>query len=242
MGDLKLTSPNCFADGGPIPRKYGYEQENVSPPLKIENIPYGTKSLTLIMDDPDAMDVVIDGEKPFKDPYVHWVAYNILPPTLGHSFYRIPEANPGVTPITKVARDKMTTEERTKRFNEYIIKSYHGKKQYYAKNFHPMLAVNDFDEFAYGGPAPPSGIGFPVRHKYIFKVFAMRIGSYQEYALIPKPAFGEQQAKKDKGRQLLLTAASVKKAVKKYSIEEATLTGTYQTDEEFAKTNSSPKI
>ena len=236
MGDLKLTSPNCFANGGPIPRKYGYEQENVSPPLKIDGIPDEAKSLTLIMEDPDA-------EKcGFPRPYIHWVAYNILLPTLGHSYYRIPEANPGVTPITKVARDKMTKEERTKRFNEYIIKSYHDKKQYYAKNFHPMLAVNDFGEFAYGGPAPPSGIGFPVRHKYIFKVFAMRIGSYQEYALIPKPAFGEQQAKKDKGRQLLLTAASVKKAVKKYSIEEATLTGTYQTDEEFAKTNSSPKI
>ena len=235
MGNLKLTSPNCFANGGPIPRKYGYKQENVSPPLKIEGIPDEAKSLTLIMEDPDA-------EKcGFSRPYIHWVAYNILPATPNHSFYRIPEANPGVTPITKVARDKMTKEERTKRFNEYIKKSYHDESQHYTRNFHPMLAVNDFGEFAYGGPAPPSGIDFPVRHKYFFRLFALRIGSYQEYAQIPKPGFGEQQAKKDKGRTLLLTAESVKMAIKKHIIEEATLTGTYQTDEEFAKTNSSPK-
>ena len=234
MGNLKLTSPNCFANGGPIPRKYGYEQENVSPPLKIDGIPDEAKSLTLIMEDPDA-------EKcGFPRPYIHWVAYNFLPSTLGHSYYGIPEANPGVTPITKVARDKMTKKERTERFNEYIRKSYYDKSK--SLNFFPMLAVNDFGEFAYGGPAPPSGIDFPVRHKYFFRLFALRIGSYQEYAQIPKPGFGEQQAKKDKGRPLLLTAESVKMAIKNHIIEEATLTGTYQTDEEFAKTNSSPKI
>ena len=231
MGDLKLTSPNCFANGGPIPRKYGYEQENVSPPLKIDGIPDEAKSLTLIMEDPDA-------EKcGFPHPYIHWVAYNILPATLGHSYYTIPEANPGVTPITKVARDKMTTEERTKRFNEYIIKSYHDKNK--SLNFYPMLAVNDFGQFAYGGPSPPSGIGYPVSHKYFFRLFALSIGSYQEYAHDPKPDWSEKIAQ---GRPVLLTADQVKRAVKKYTIgKEATLTGTYQTDEEFAKTNSSPK-
>ena len=174
MGNLKLTSSD-FSDGDEIPRKYGYKQENVSPPLKIEGIPNEAKSLTLIMEDPDA-------EKcGFSRPYIHWVAYNILPTTLNHSFYRIPEANPGVTPITKVARDKMTKEERTERFNEYIKKSYHANTT--TLKFHPMLAVNDFGEFAYGGPAPPSGIDFPVRHKYFFTIFAVRFGSYQEYAL-----------------------------------------------------------
>ena len=230
---LRLKS-SAFKDDAPIPRKYGYEQENVSPPLQIEGIPDEAKSLTLIMEDPDA-------EKcGFSRPYIHWVAYNILPATLNHSFYRIPEANPGVTPITKVARDKMTKEERTERFNEYIKKSYHANTT--TLKFHPMLAVNDFGEFAYGGPAPPSGIDFPVRHKYFFTIFAVRFGSYQEYAQIPKPDFGEQQAKKKQGRPRLLTAASVKMAIKNHIIEEATLTGTYQTDEEFAKTNSSPKI
>ena len=233
MGNLKLTSPNCFADGGQIPRKYGYEQENVSPPLKIEGIPDEAKSLTLIMEDPDA-------EKcGFSRPYVHWVAYNILPTTINHSFYRIPEANPGVTPITKVARDKMTEEERTKRFNEYLRKSYPQKQK--QPVFYPMLGVNDFDEFAYGGPAPPSEIGFPVRHKYIFSLFALKIGKYQEYARNPKPGRGEHKAE-SQGRLRLLTAASVKMAIKNHIIEEATLTGTYQTDDEFAKTNSTPKI
>ena len=54
MGNLKLTS-SAFSDGGEIPRECGYKNGNKAPPLTISGIPEGTKSLTLIMDDPDAM-------------------------------------------------------------------------------------------------------------------------------------------------------------------------------------------
>ena len=69
MGNLKLTSSD-FSHGGEIPRKCGYKNGNEAPPLAINGIPEGTKSLTLIMDDPDAMGAV-------GKVWVHWVVWNI---------------------------------------------------------------------------------------------------------------------------------------------------------------------
>ena len=68
-----LTSP-AFENGGTIPQKYGYKNNNLSLPLKISEIPEGTKSLALIMDDPDAMGAV-------GKVWVHWVLWNISPNT-----------------------------------------------------------------------------------------------------------------------------------------------------------------
>ncbi len=70
---LILTSTD-FENGGIISRKYGYKNENLSPTLKISEIPDGTKSLALIMDDPDAMGAV-------GKVWVHWVLWNIPPNT-----------------------------------------------------------------------------------------------------------------------------------------------------------------
>ena len=71
MEDLKLTS-SAFSDGNPIPRECGYKNGNKEPPLTISGKPEGTKSLVLIMDDPDAMAAV-------GKVWVHWVAWNIDP-------------------------------------------------------------------------------------------------------------------------------------------------------------------
>jgi Raf kinase inhibitor-like YbhB/YbcL family protein len=78
---LSLTSP-AFAEGGEIPTRYTCEGQDVSPPLAWSEPPSGTKSLALIVDDPDAPD-----PKAPKMTWVHWVLYN-LPPTAG----RLPEA------------------------------------------------------------------------------------------------------------------------------------------------------
>ena len=71
MGNLKLTS-SAFSHGGEIPRECGYKNGNKEPPLTVSGIPEGTKSLALIMDDPDAMGAV-------GKIWVHWVAWNIDP-------------------------------------------------------------------------------------------------------------------------------------------------------------------
>ena len=71
MGNLQLTS-SAFSHGDEIARKCGYKNGNEKPPLTINGIPEGTESLTLIMDDPDAMGAV-------GKVWVHWVAWNIDP-------------------------------------------------------------------------------------------------------------------------------------------------------------------
>lgn len=60
-----------------IPRDYTCEGSDVSPPLSWEGAPGGTKSLVLIVDDPDAPD-----PKNPKVTWVHWVVWDI-PPTAG---------------------------------------------------------------------------------------------------------------------------------------------------------------
>ena len=71
MGNLKLTS-STFSHGGEIPRECGYKNGNKEPHLAISGIPAEAKSLTLIMDDPDAMEAV-------GKVWVHWVVWNIIP-------------------------------------------------------------------------------------------------------------------------------------------------------------------
>ena len=61
-----------FNDGGEIPRECGYKNGNKVPPLTISGIPEGTKSLALVMDDPDAMGAV-------GKVWVHWTVWDIDP-------------------------------------------------------------------------------------------------------------------------------------------------------------------
>jgi Raf kinase inhibitor-like YbhB/YbcL family protein len=63
---MQITS-SAFEDNGFIPDKFSCKGLNINPDLNIEGIPEGTKSLALIMDDPDA---------PSGD-WVHWVVYDI---------------------------------------------------------------------------------------------------------------------------------------------------------------------
>ncbi len=72
-----LTS-SAFAHHGAIPERYGCDGEDVSPPLSWTGVPGGTKSLVLIVDDPDAPDPAAP-----ERTWVHWVLYNIPPGTLG---------------------------------------------------------------------------------------------------------------------------------------------------------------
>ncbi len=73
MTSLTLSSP-AFDEMERIPDRYGYEEENVNPPLTIENVPDGAASLALVMDDPDAEPVA-------GKVWDHWVLYSI-PPTV----------------------------------------------------------------------------------------------------------------------------------------------------------------
>ena len=64
--DITVISA-AFKEGEMIPKKYTCDGENVSPPLEWSGIPKGTKTLALIVDDPDAP----------RGTWVHWVLFNI---------------------------------------------------------------------------------------------------------------------------------------------------------------------
>ena len=69
MNKLKLTSSE-FKSGGSIPSKYTCDGENINPPFQIFGVPERTKSLALIMDDPDAKPVA-------GKVWDHWLVWNI---------------------------------------------------------------------------------------------------------------------------------------------------------------------
>ncbi len=72
-----LTS-SAFAQNGAMPRRHTCDGGDVSPPLAWSGLPAGTKSLALIVEDPDAPDPAAP-----KTTWVHWVLYDIPPDATG---------------------------------------------------------------------------------------------------------------------------------------------------------------
>ena len=71
MSEFFITSYD-FNESEEIPKKFGYKFENKEPKLDFNNIPEGTQSIGLIMDDPDAMAAV-------GKIWVHWLQYFDFP-------------------------------------------------------------------------------------------------------------------------------------------------------------------
>lgn len=67
---LRLTS-DAFAAGDRIPDRYTCNGDDVSPPLSWTGTPEGTRSLALVVDDPDAP----------RQTFVHWILFNLPPGT-----------------------------------------------------------------------------------------------------------------------------------------------------------------
>jgi Raf kinase inhibitor-like YbhB/YbcL family protein len=66
---LDVTS-SAFGADETIPPKYTCDGEGVSPPLSWANVPEATRSVAILVDDPDAPD----------GPFTHWLVTD-LPPT-----------------------------------------------------------------------------------------------------------------------------------------------------------------
>lgn len=65
---IEITS-SAFTHGNSIPAQYSCDSDDVSPKLSWSGIPEGTKTIAVIMDDPDAP----------GGTWVHWVVYGISP-------------------------------------------------------------------------------------------------------------------------------------------------------------------
>lgn len=73
---MKLTS-SAFSDGETVPSKYSCDGDRfLSPPLEFKDVPKESKSLILIMEDPDVPKEIREDRL-----FVHWVLYNISPDT-----------------------------------------------------------------------------------------------------------------------------------------------------------------
>ncbi|MCW4030477.1 MAG: YbhB/YbcL family Raf kinase inhibitor-like protein [Candidatus Bathyarchaeota archaeon] len=68
MKTITVKSP-AFENMQLIPKKYTCKGQDISPPLTMDGSPEGTKSLALIVDDPDAP----------RGTFDHWVVWNIPP-------------------------------------------------------------------------------------------------------------------------------------------------------------------
>lgn len=65
---MRIISP-AFKNGEKIPVKYTCDGRELSPPLLVEEVPAGAKSLALIAEDPDAS----------GGTWIHWTVWNINP-------------------------------------------------------------------------------------------------------------------------------------------------------------------
>jgi Raf kinase inhibitor-like YbhB/YbcL family protein len=91
---LTLTSP-AFRHAGAIPERFTCDGEDVSPALAWSGAPAGTRSLALIVDDPDAPDPAAP-----KIVWVHWVLYNLPADSAG-----LPEAVSALPSGTREGRN-----------------------------------------------------------------------------------------------------------------------------------------
>ncbi len=69
VATIKVTS-SFFPSNGAIPQEHSAYGQDLSPTLKWSGIPAGTKSLVLMVEDPDAIS---------PKPFVHWLVANIAP-------------------------------------------------------------------------------------------------------------------------------------------------------------------
>lgn len=67
---MHLRSP-AFTDGTEIPAEYTVDGRNVSPPLEWDDVPPGTRSLALLVEDPDVE----------PTPWIHWLIVDLPPDT-----------------------------------------------------------------------------------------------------------------------------------------------------------------
>lgn len=68
INKMKISSTK-FNNNEGIPSKYTCDGDNVNPPIQVSGVPDNSKSLVLIIDDPDAP----------SRTWVHWILWNIDP-------------------------------------------------------------------------------------------------------------------------------------------------------------------
>ena len=207
---FSLTSP-AFSHGDEMPRKFGWKNGNISPPLVISGIPAVAKSLALIMDDPDAMGAV-------GKVWVHWVMWNVGTSAYDEQAKWSKSFSPEQRKEAEATYFWQLLQDCLPNRTTIIIPEGSGWEipqdqdlRQTPQFVHPaflyftgaVFGITDFGNAGngYGGPAPPDK-----RHTYVFKL----------YALDTKLDLEAGASKAD-----------VEKAMEGHIIEQTQLTGTY---------------
>ncbi|MFH1283980.1 MAG: YbhB/YbcL family Raf kinase inhibitor-like protein [Candidatus Peregrinibacteria bacterium] len=104
---MKISSP-AFNFNEAIPSKYTCDGESISPPLQVSELPENTKSLALVVDDPDAL----------SGTWIHWLVWNIDPQTTEIKENSVPQgAVQGTTSSGKTAYGPPCPPSGTHRYN-----------------------------------------------------------------------------------------------------------------------------
>lgn len=120
MTTFSLSS-NAFEANGRIPEKYTCDGDSVNPPLTISSVPEGTKSLVLLVTDPDIPDSVKQSRHIEK--FDHWVVFNIAASTTEIGENTMPSGIQGVNGAGKSAYAGPCPPDREHRyfFNLYAL-------------------------------------------------------------------------------------------------------------------------
>jgi len=89
-GAMKIESP-AFQNNEKLPPAYTCDGRGINPPLHLSGMPHDTKSMVLIVDDPDATIGTFD----------HWLLWNIPPETTAIIEGQIPQGVVGENSIGK---------------------------------------------------------------------------------------------------------------------------------------------
>ncbi len=109
---LTLAS-SAFEDGGPIPPQYTCDGGNVQPELHWTDVPSGTQSLALVVDDIDAPNGVFN----------HWLVFNI-PATVSELASNRPLPNGATQGINTWGRENYRGPCPPDKEHRYIFKLY----------------------------------------------------------------------------------------------------------------------
>lgn len=151
---MKLSS-SAFEHNAPIPARFTGEGENVSPPLAWSEVPKGTKSFALVMDDPDAP----------SGTFHHWAVFDLTPGCEG-----LPEAvtdRAGAGPVGHGVNDFSNA-----RYDGPLPPKGHGVHHYHFK-----LAALDVDHLTVDDPATVTTVWDAARRHAL--ATAELIGTYE---------------------------------------------------------------
>ena len=82
---LKIST--AFKNGEWIPKKYTCDGDDVSPPIKIENVSKNVKSFVIIVEDIDAP----------RGVFTHWIAWNITSTTIPENIPKVKDVKKPIT-------------------------------------------------------------------------------------------------------------------------------------------------